>query len=237
MKNTSDFDNMSPEHKMDLGEKPTEVVEVAAARAAHTVKAPMVAQTEPHPPQPQPQPLEQKAPVQPRAQPQPQAKAASAPAPENATRVLLPQNWGQAAEAPEKGKGSPAGRGDAAPADPQGAPVVGFLVVVDGPGKGSYRAVYGGANTIGRSANQRIPIDFGDETISGEQQAFLVYDARTRQFQLVPNLGKPNLVHLNDQALLTNALLKAHDKITIGATMLLFMPLCDQDFDWSDAVA
>ncbi len=114
-------------------------------------------------------------------------------------------------------------------------PVVGWLVVLSGPGKGNHRPIFNGSNTIGRHANQRIALDFGDSSISGEQQAFLVYDSKKRQFQLVPNLGRPNLVHLNDAALLSNSELKARDRITMGSTTLLFMPLCGSDFDWSEA--
>ena len=113
-------------------------------------------------------------------------------------------------------------------------PVVGWLVVLDGPGKGNHRAVYNGSNTIGRNSSQRIAIDFGDDTISSEQQAFLVYDGKKRQFQLVPNLGRPNLVHLNEAALLSNAELKPRDKITMGRTTLLFVPLCGPEFDWGE---
>ena len=113
-------------------------------------------------------------------------------------------------------------------------PVVGWLIVIDGPGKGNYRPVFTGSNTIGRSPSQRIAIDYGDDTISSEQQAFLVYDGKKRQFQLVPNLGRPNLVHLNDGALLANTELKPRDKVMIGRTTLLFLPLCGPEFDWSD---
>ncbi len=113
-------------------------------------------------------------------------------------------------------------------------PVVGWLVVLSGPGKGNYRPIYSGSNTIGRSPGQRIPIDFGDDAISSEKQAFLVYDGRKRQYQLVPNLERPNLVHLNDSALLANGELKPHDKITMGQTTLLFVPLCGPEFDWSE---
>lgn len=113
-------------------------------------------------------------------------------------------------------------------------PVVGWLVVFDGPGKGNHRPIFSGSNTIGRNTNQRIALDFGDQAISGEQQAFLVYDSKKRQFQIVPNLGRPNLVHLNDSALLSNAELKPRDKIMLGQTTLLFVPLCGPDFDWSD---
>lgn len=119
-------------------------------------------------------------------------------------------------------------------AGPRQEPVVGWLVVMSGPGKGNHRPIFNGSNTIGRNANQRIPLDFGDSSISGEQQAFLVYDSKKRQFQLVPNLGRPNLVHLNDAALLSNSELKARDRITMGSTTLLFMPLCGNEFDWSE---
>lgn len=119
-------------------------------------------------------------------------------------------------------------------ADVRSDPVVGWLVVLDGPGKGHFRPIFNGSNTIGRSPGQRVPIDFGDDAISSEKQAFLVYDGRKRQYQLVPNLERPNLVHLNDSALLANGELKPHDKITMGRTTLLFVPLCGPDFDWSD---
>jgi hypothetical protein len=118
--------------------------------------------------------------------------------------------------------------------DVRSDPVVGWLVILDGPGKGNFRPIFSGSNTIGRSLNQRIPIDFGDDAISSEKQAFLVYDGRKRQFQLVPNLERPNLVHLNDSALLANGELKPHDKITMGQTTLLFVPLCGPEFDWAE---
>ncbi len=116
----------------------------------------------------------------------------------------------------------------------KGSPVVGWLVVVQGPGKGNFRPVFPGSNTIGRSPTQRIAIDFGDDSISSEKQAFLVYDGRKRQFQLVPNLEKSNLAHLNDSAVLANTEIKAKDRLTIGQTTLLFVPLCGEDFDWSE---
>jgi hypothetical protein len=123
-----------------------------------------------------------------------------------------------------------------APAGPRlgSEPVVGWVVVLDGPGRGGQRPVFNGSNTMGRGSNQRIPLDFGDQAISTEQQAFLVYDARKRVFQIVPNLGRPNLVHLNDQALLMATELKPRDRIQMGETTLLFVPLCGPDFDWSD---
>ncbi len=113
-------------------------------------------------------------------------------------------------------------------------PVVGWLVVLDGPGKGNFRPIFKGSNTIGRAPSQRVPIDFGDDAISGEKQAFLTYDERKRSYQLVPNLERPNLVYHNDSALVSNVDLKAHDKVMLGRTTLLFVPLCGPDFDWGE---
>jgi hypothetical protein len=148
-----------------------------------------------------------------RVPPDPEPAAKSIPADPGHTRILRPIGL------------EPDVRSD---------PVVGWLVVLNGPGKGNFRPIFSGSNTIGRSPGQRIPIDFGDDAISGEKQAFLVYDGRKRQYQLVPNLERPNLVHLNDSALLANGQLNPHDKITMGRTTLLFVPLCGPDFDWSD---
>ncbi len=113
-------------------------------------------------------------------------------------------------------------------------PVVGWLVVLDGPGKGNFRPIFKGSNTIGRSGSQRVPIDFGDDAISSEKQAFLTYDERKRSYQLVPNLERPNLVYHNDAALTSNVDLKQHDKVMLGRTTLLFVPLCGPDFDWGE---
>src|SRR5262249_42710962 len=69
-------------------------------------------------------------------------------------------------------------------------PVVGWLVVVGGPGLGSFRPIFEGNNAVGRGKDQRIPIDFGDTTISSEEQAYIRYDSMDRSFLFVPNLSK-----------------------------------------------
>jgi hypothetical protein len=113
--------------------------------------------------------------------------------------------------------------------------VVGWLVILQGPGQGNYRSIHYGSNTIGRGADQRIRLDFGDTAISSSEHAYLVYDSRSRSFQIAPNLGRQNISRLNDDALVMPHVLKAKDRITIGETTLLFMPLCGPDFEWSAA--
>ncbi len=112
-------------------------------------------------------------------------------------------------------------------------PVVGWLVVVGGPGIGQYRPIFEGNNTVGRSAQNRIAIDFGDDAISGEEQAYIRYDSSDRSFLFVPNLAKTNVVSLNERRPTAAVELQAMDVITMGRTQLVFVPFCGPDFDWS----
>jgi hypothetical protein len=113
-------------------------------------------------------------------------------------------------------------------------PVVGWLVVVGGLGLGSYRPIFEGNNTLGRAKSQRIPIDFGDDTISSEEQAYIRYDSVDRKFLLVPNLAKTNIVAVNDRKPTAAVELAAMDVLTIGRTQLAFVPFCGAEFDWSE---
>jgi hypothetical protein len=113
-------------------------------------------------------------------------------------------------------------------------PVVGFLIIVGGPGLGSYRPIFEGNNTIGRSKDNRIPIDFGDDAISNEAQAYLRYDSSDRSFLFVPNLAKTNVVSVNDKRPVGPVPLQPMDVITLGRTQVAFLPFCGSEFDWSE---
>lgn len=113
-------------------------------------------------------------------------------------------------------------------------PVVGWLVVVGGPGLGSFRPIFEGNNAVGRDSRQRIPIDFGDDAISSEEQAFIRYDSVDRKFLLVPNLAKTNIVAVNERKPTGAVELSAMDLITMGRTQLVFVPFCGPEFDWAE---
>ena len=113
-------------------------------------------------------------------------------------------------------------------------PVVGWLVVVGGAGLGAFRPIFEGNNTMGRARSQRIAIDFGDETISSEEQAYIRYDAADRSFLFMPNLAKTNVVSINNRKPTAAVALQAMDVITMGRTQLAFVPFCGADFDWSE---
>lgn len=113
-------------------------------------------------------------------------------------------------------------------------PVVGWLVVVGGPGIGAHRPIFEGNNTLGRSSSQRVPIDFGDDSISSEEQAYIRYESASRSFLFVPNLAKTNVVSINDKRPTGAVELSQMDVITMGRTQLVFVPFCGTEFDWAE---
>jgi len=112
-------------------------------------------------------------------------------------------------------------------------PVVGWLVIVEGPGKGRAVPLGYGSNSIGRGATDRIKLDFGDEQISRSGHAVVTYDPRGRQFY-VQHGGGTNLTYIGDQPVLAPTALPALSHISIGHTELRFVPLCGAEFDWQD---
>ena len=110
---------------------------------------------------------------------------------------------------------------------------VGWLVVLDGMGKGASLQLYHGLNTIGRGESQTVQLDFGDEQISRENHCSIAYDERNRQF-FVQHGGGRNLTYLDDQPVLSSTPLSSSAKISLGGTVLRFIALCGDDFDWSD---
>ncbi len=122
--------------------------------------------------------------------------------------------------------------GDAA--DAMADPPAGWLVIVDGPGRG--RAVTLGMhhNPIGRDAANRVALDHGDETISRLRHLVVTYDPEGRRFYVTPG-GGTNLCYVNDQPVLASMPLDPGARIRTGRTTLRFVPLCGPDFTW-DAV-
>jgi len=116
----------------------------------------------------------------------------------------------------------------------QAGPVVGWLVVTKGPGRGCTREIHFGMNSLGRDASERIALDFGDEGISREGHAFVVYDDKQQDFY-IQHGGKNNIVRLNDAPVMSPSEMKRGDVIEIGETTLLFVPLCGPDFNWNEA--
>lgn len=166
-------------------------------------------------------------PPKPGVAPQPQGQAARPQA--EKTRLI-------AGTGRSRGPGSApqrAGGVDAGEAAASVEPVVGWLVVVDGPGKGADFRIQPGQNRIGRGGDMEISINLGDATISSESHAFVVYDYKGNKFYLKHGAGK-NLTYLNGEPVLEVRSLAAFDRIGVGDTQLLFMPLCGDKFNWDN---
>jgi hypothetical protein len=112
-------------------------------------------------------------------------------------------------------------------------PVVGWLVVLAGPGRGNARRLGYGQNSLGRDKGERVSLDFGDGSISRSKHAFVLYEPRKRQYFIRPGDGA-NLTYLNGELLAESRPLTAADVIEVGATKLKFVPLCGPEFDWED---
>ncbi|MFV2033619.1 MAG: FHA domain-containing protein [Halocynthiibacter sp.] len=108
---------------------------------------------------------------------------------------------------------------------------VGWIVVIDGPGRGTSFALCNGVSQIGRGEDQAIKLDFGDSSISRTNHAAIAYDSEQRTFFLGHG-GKANLVRLNDKPVLSTEEVSNRDLIRIGETTLRFVGLCGADFDW-----
>jgi hypothetical protein len=109
--------------------------------------------------------------------------------------------------------------------------VVGWLVIVKGPGFGRSLEIGTGANSIGRGANQKVSLNFGDPKISRERHAILVYEPKSRRFFL-QNGEVRNLTYIDDQVVLTPVELTGGETIAVGETLLKFLPFCGPQFGW-----
>ena len=109
-------------------------------------------------------------------------------------------------------------------------PVVGWLVCIKGPSRGRDYRIRSGRNGIGRSDAMDVPIA-GDDTVSRENHAFLVYEPRKRSFSIRPGDGR-GLVYLNGEEVIQASDIKNYDIIELGETQLLFVPLCGEKFHW-----
>ncbi|NKX44430.1 FHA domain-containing protein [Roseicyclus persicicus] len=108
----------------------------------------------------------------------------------------------------------------------------GWLVVVDGPGRGAYFAVSTHVSSIGRGADQDVALDFGDMSISRSGHASVLYDEEQNRF-FIGHGNKANVVRRNGQPVLATEEMHDGDLIRIGKTTLRFVALCGADFRWN----
>lgn len=112
-------------------------------------------------------------------------------------------------------------------------PVVGWLVAIDGKLKGKDFSIKGASATIGRGESNKIRIT-EDNGVSREVNCTIRYDYRRMRYRIVPNTVITNPVRLNDEEIDVPQELRAYDRIEIGNTKFVFVPLCGQQFGWGE---
>ena len=108
----------------------------------------------------------------------------------------------------------------------------GWIVVIDGPGRGACFTLQVGVSQIGRGEEQAVRLDFGDTAISRKNHAAVAYDDEQGKFFLGHG-GKSNLVRLNGMPVLSTEELTSGDEVRIGETVLKFVSLCGEGFTWA----
>jgi hypothetical protein len=94
------------------------------------------------------------------------------------------------------------------------------LVIVGGPGAGNSRPVFAGTNSVGREGSNRVPLDFGDDTISRKQHAVIVADSATGEMDIRDG-GKVNPIVVNGKVISGKEVLRIGDTVELGTTTLL----------------
>lgn len=117
--------------------------------------------------------------------------------------------------------------------DSQIEPVVGWLVCVDGPVRGTDFRIHDGYNYIGREEGD-IHIH-GDNQISRQKHAVISFYAKRQTFHIGPAEGR-NIIELNGEPVFSPVEMKNFDILTVGSTKLMLVALCGDRFNWTDGV-
>ena len=121
---------------------------------------------------------------------------------------------------------------DERPAHGAASPVVGWLVCLSGAERGRSRELYNGNNFIGRDGMGRLVE--AEPGLHREWTLVVTYDRRDRAF-FCGLAGGREVVRLNGRPMSGTSPLSAGDRLEVGDTPLLFVPLCGEAFDWDRA--
>ncbi|MDR0935127.1 MAG: FHA domain-containing protein [Oscillospiraceae bacterium] len=110
-------------------------------------------------------------------------------------------------------------------------PTVGWLVSVSGEHRGQSFQLKTGQNLIGRDLKMDVALT-KDGGVSRNKHSVIIFDPKSAKFYIQP--GESGLVYVNGDLVLVPAKLNARDKIELGGTALLLVPLCGDGFSWDD---
>lgn len=131
---------------------------------------------------------------------------------------------------------------EAYPRFPEGVPppaeripgrnLAGWLVCIDGPGRGSDFRLYYDSNYVGRGQRNEVCIPL-DPAVSQEKHCVITYDWVDGSFYIAMDRGR-SFVRLNGKPVLMTQALKRGDLIRIGGGTYRFVPFCDETFQWDE---
>ena len=111
------------------------------------------------------------------------------------------------------------------------APTVGWLVGLEGPCAGKSYSLREQRNFIGRSPAMDIVLSEDDQTAE-DRHAIITYVPKSRKFYAQPGASR-QLYEVNGEAVIDTTVLSADDRLTIGASVFRFVPLCGEAFGWN----
>lgn len=111
---------------------------------------------------------------------------------------------------------------------------VGWLVGTKGSCRGLDYRLRSGKNYIGRGdASYQVNLDKDLKIHRDGPVVEVIYDSKHREFMLCP--GKSSVLgYCNGDALYSPRPIKAYDRIEVGESELMFVPLCGPHFSWED---
>ena len=109
-------------------------------------------------------------------------------------------------------------------------PVVGWLVCVEGPDRGQDFRLHAAKNFVGRSPAMDVSVA-GDETISRDKHAVVMFEPKQASFWLAPGESS-GLVYCNGNVVHAAMELKAGDVIEVGKSKLALVPFVTEQFRW-----
>lgn len=115
-------------------------------------------------------------------------------------------------------------------ADMSVSPVTGWLVIIEGPGRGKDFRLCPGRNYIGRSNTMDVVLD-GDQSVSRNKHAIVIFDPVSRTTLCQAGESR-ELFYLNGRVVTETVTLQRGDILSIGKTRLAFVPFCDENFSW-----
>ena len=110
------------------------------------------------------------------------------------------------------------------------APVVGWLVIIEGKNKGMDFKIIPGINIMGRGDTNSIDISTGDSEISREKHCIIEFDYKNSEFYL--ERGASTTYLNNNRVGGDGKELNLGDIVEIGNTKLRFIPFCSEQFCW-----